>query len=152
MKMTNKKNIKQEYIFKAKVVRVIDGDTIDVDIPVGFGITKTKQRCRSNGIDTPESRINTTKKGKKGYKKIINGKTLPERIREKELGLESKARMKALCGKEVYIESLDGGKLDKYGRLLINLYTLDGINISATLIKEGLAIKYSGGRKKHVWV
>ena len=37
MKMTNKKNIKQEYIFKAKVVRVIDGDTIDVDIPVGFG-------------------------------------------------------------------------------------------------------------------
>ena len=129
MKMTNKKNIKQEYIFKAKVVRVIDGDTIDVDIPVGFGITKTKQRCRSNGIDTPESRINT--------------KRQPERIREKELGFESKARMKVLCGKEVYIESLGGGKLDKYGRLLINLYTLDGINISATLINEGLAIKYT---------
>ena len=138
MKLTNKKNIKQEYIFKAKVVRVIDGDTIDIDIPMGFGITKTKQRCRSHGIDTPESRINT--------------KRQPERIREKEMGLEGKARMKALCGKEVYIESLDGGKLDKYGRLLINLYTLDGINISATLINEGLAIKYDGGRKKHVWV
>ena len=68
------------------------------------------------------------------------------------MGLQGKARMKELCGKQVYIESLDGGKLDKYGRLLINLYTLDGINISATLIKEGLAIKYSGGRKKHVWV
>ena len=40
--MRNKKNIKQEYIFKAKVVRVIDGDTIDIDIPMGFGITKTK--------------------------------------------------------------------------------------------------------------
>jgi micrococcal nuclease len=138
MKLTNKKNIKQEYIFKAKVVRVIDGDTIDIDIPMGFGITKTKQRCRSHGIDTPESRINT--------------KRQPERIREKEMGLEGKARMKVLCGKEVYIESLDGGKLDKYGRLLINLYTLDGINISATLINEGLAIKYDGGRKKHVWV
>ena len=137
MKLTNKKNIKQEYIFKAKVVRVIDGDTIDIDIPMGFGITKTKQRCRSHGIDTPESRINT--------------KRQPERIREKEMGLEGKARMKVLCGKEVYIESLDGGKLDKYGRLLINLYTLDGINISATLINEGLAIKYDGGRKKHVW-
>jgi len=137
MKLTNKKNIKQEYIFKAKVVRVIDGDTIDIDIPMGFGITKTKQRCRSHGIDTPESRINTRRQ--------------PERIREKEMGLEGKARMKVLCGKEVYIESLDGGKLDKYGRLLINLYTLDGINISATLINEGLAIKYSGGRKKHVW-
>jgi|TARA_R110000851_G_scaffold130307_2_gene263848 micrococcal nuclease len=138
MKLTNKKNIKQEYIFKAKVVRVIDGDTIDIDIPMGFGITKTKQRCRSHGIDTPESRINTRRQ--------------PERIREKEMGLEGKARMKVLCGKEVYIESLDGGKLDKYGRLLINLYTLDGINISATLINEGLAIKYDGGRKKHVWV
>jgi micrococcal nuclease len=137
MKLTNKKNIKQEYIFKAKVVRVIDGDTIDIDIPMGFGITKTKQRCRSHGIDTPESRINTRRQ--------------PERIREKEMGLEGKARMKVLCGKEVYIESLDGGKLDKYGRLLINLYTLDGINISATLINEGLAIKYDGGRKKHVW-
>jgi len=137
MKLTNKKNIKQEYIFKAKVVRVIDGDTIDIDIPMGFGITKTKQRCRSHGIDTPESRINTRRQ--------------PERIREKEMGLEGKARMKVLCGKEVYIESLDGGKLDKYGRLLINLDTLDGINISATLINEGLAIKYDGGRKKHVW-
>ena len=152
MKLTNKKNIKQEYIYKCKVVRIVDGDTIDVDIPMGFGITKTKQRCRSHGVDTPESRINTTKKGKKGYKKIINGKTLPERIREKELGLESKARMKELCGKLVYVESLDGGKLDKYGRLLANLYTLDGINISATLINEGLAIKYDGGRKKYVWV
>jgi len=138
MKLTNKKNIKQDYIYKAKVVRVIDGDTIDIDIPMGFGITKTKQRCRSHGIDTPESRINT--------------KRQPERIREKQMGLESKARMKVLCGKEVYIESLDGGKLDKYGRLLINLYTLDGINISATLINEGLAIKYDGGRKKYVWV
>ena len=138
MKLTNKKNIKQQYIYKAKVVRVIDGDTIDIDIPMGFGITKTKQRCRSHGIDTPESRINT--------------KRQPERIREKQMGLESKARMKVLCGKEVYIESLDGGKLDKYGRLLINLYTLDGINISATLINEGLAIKYDGGRKKYVWV
>jgi len=138
MKLTNKKNIKQDYIYKAKVVRVIDGDTIDIDIPMGFGITKTKQRCRSHGIDTPESRINT--------------KRQPERIREKAMGLESKARMKVLCGKEVYIESLDGGKLDKYGRLLINLYTLDGINISATLINEGLAIKYDGGRKKYVWV
>ena len=138
MKLTNKKNIKQQYIYKAKVVRVIDGDTIDIDIPMGFGITKTKQRCRSHGIDTPESRINT--------------KRQPERIREKELGFERKARMKGLCGKEGYIESLDGGKLDKYGRLLINLYTLDGINISATLINEGLAIKYDGGRKKYVWV
>ena len=131
MKLTNKKNIKQEYIYKSKVVRVIDGDTIDVDIPMGFGIIKAKQRCRVNGIDTPESR--TRNKA------------------EKKLGLAAKVRMQELCAKECYIESLDGGKLDKYGRLLTNLYTLDGTNICATLINEGHAVKYTGGKKKHVW-
>ena len=137
MKLTNKKNIKQEYIYKAKVTRVVDGDTIDVDIPVGFGIIKAKQRCRASGIDTPESRINV--------------KRYPARKREKEMGLAAKVRMKELCAKECYIESLDGGKLDKYGRLLTNLYTLDGTNICATLINEGHAVKYTGGKKKHVW-
>ena len=131
MKLTNKKNIKQEYIYKCKVTRVVDGDTIDVDIPVGFGIIKAKQRCRASGIDTPESR--TRNKA------------------EKKLGLAAKVRMKELCAKECYIESLDGGKLDKYGRLLTNLYTLDGTNICATLINEGHAVKYKGGKKKHVW-
>ena len=77
MKMTNKRNIRQEYIYKAKVTRVVDGDTIDVDIPVGFGIIKAKQRCRVNGIDTPERR--TRNKA------------------EKKLGLAAKVRMKELC-------------------------------------------------------
>lgn len=129
--MRNKKHIKHEYIFKCKVVRIVDGDTIDVDIPLGFGITKMKQRCRTYNIDTPESR--TRNKA------------------EKKLGLASKARMKELCGKEVYVESLDGGKLDKYGRLLANLFTLEGINIAKLLIDEGHAVKYNGGKKKHVW-
>tara|TARA_R100000329_G_scaffold146252_1_gene132606 strand:- start:85 stop:477 length:393 start_codon:yes stop_codon:yes gene_type:complete len=129
--MRNKKNIKQEYIYKCKVVHIVDGDTIDVDIPLGFGINKMKQRCRTYNIDTPESR--TRNKA------------------EKKLGLASKARMKELCGKEVYVESLDGGKLDKYGRLLANLFTLEGINIAKLLIDEGHAVKYDGGKKKHVW-
>ena len=143
--MRNKKNIKQEYIYKCKVVRIVDGDTIDVDIKLGFRMRIEKQRCRLYNIDTPESRINTKDEG------LIGGKTLSQRRKEKKLGLASKARMKKLCGKEVYIESLDGGKPEKYGRLLVNLFTLEGINIGKLLIDEGHAVKYSGGKKKHVW-
>tara|TARA_B000000532_G_C18838795_1_gene393948 strand:- start:294 stop:728 length:435 start_codon:yes stop_codon:yes gene_type:complete len=143
--MRNKKNIKQEHIYKCKVVRIVDGDTIDVDIKLGFRMRIEKQRCRLYNIDTPESRINTKDEG------LIGGKTLSQRRKEKKLGLASKARMKKLCGKEVYIESLDGGKPEKYGRLLVNLFTLEGINIGKLLIDEGHAVKYSGGKKKHVW-
>ena len=143
--MRNKKNIKQEHIYKCKVVRIVDGDTIDVDIKLGFRMRIEKQRCRFYNIDTPESRINTKDEG------LIGGKTLSQRRKEKKLGLASKARMKKLCGKEVYIESLDGGKPEKYGRLLVNLFTLEGINIGKLLIDEGHAVKYSGGKKKHVW-
>jgi len=143
--MRNKKNIKQEHIYKCKVVRIVDGDTIDVDIKLGFRMRIEKQRCRFYNIDTPESRINTKDEG------LIGGKTLSQRRKEKKLGLASKARMKKLCCKEVYIESLDGGKPEKYGRLLVNLFTLEGINIGKLLIDEGHAVKYSGGKKKHVW-
>tara|TARA_Y100000996_G_scaffold404861_1_gene379396 strand:- start:1693 stop:2127 length:435 start_codon:yes stop_codon:yes gene_type:complete len=143
--MRNKKNIKQEFIYKCKVVRIVDGDTIDVDIDMGFGIKKIKQRCRTYNIDTPESRINTKDD------ELIGGKTLSQRRKEKKLGLASKARMKKLCGKQVYVESLGDGKPDKYGRLLANLFTLEGINIGKLLIDEGHAVKYDGGKKKHVW-
>ncbi len=145
MRMADKKNIKQEHIYKCKVVHIVDGDTIDVDIDMGFGIKKIKQRCRTYNIDTPESRINTKTKG------LIGGKTLSQRRKEKKLGLASKARMKKLCGKQVYVESLGDGKPDKYGRLLANLFTLEGINIGKLLIDEGHAVKYDGGKKKHVW-
>ena len=143
--MRNKKNIKQEHIYKCKVVHIVDGDTIDVDIKLGFRMRIEKQRCRLYNIDTPESRINTKTKG------LIGGKTLSQRRKEKKLGLASKARMKKLCGKQVYVESLGDGKPDKYGRLLANLFTLEGINIGKLLIDEGHAVKYSGGKKKHVW-
>ena len=44
------------YRYKVSVVKVVDGDTIDVDIDLGFGMTYKKQRVRMLGIDTPESR------------------------------------------------------------------------------------------------
>jgi len=126
-----KKKIEQQYIYKAEVDRVVDGDTVDVLLDLSFGVYR-KVRLRANGIDTPESR--TRNKA------------------EKVLGLAAKNRMKVLCGKAIYIESLNGGKLDKYGRLLADMFTHDSKrNICKILIEEGHAIKYDGRKKTHVW-
>ena len=55
------------YEYKCKMVRVVDGDTVDVDIDLGFGVWLRKQRIRMYGIDTPESR--TSDKVEKVYGK-----------------------------------------------------------------------------------
>jgi micrococcal nuclease len=116
------------YTYKCKVIRVVDGDTIDVDIDLGFSVVLKKQRIRLAGIDTPESRTRN--------------------LAEKELGLKAKERLKALCGSEVFIQSLGAGK---YGRILAIPLTREGTNICATLINEGHAVEYWGGKKTHVW-
>lgn len=127
----SKKKIEQQYIYKAEVDRVVDGDTVDVLLDLSFGVYR-KVRIRANGIDTPESR--TRNKA------------------EKLLGLAAKNRMKILCGKTIYVESLNGGKLDKYGRLLADMFTHESKrNICKLLIEEGHAIKYNGSKKTHVW-
>ena len=127
----SKKKIEQQYIYKAEVDRVVDGDTVDVFLDLSFGVYR-KVRLRANGIDTPESRT----------------RNKPEKV----LGLAAKKRMKELCSKDIYIESLNGGKLDKYGRLLANMFTSDSrLDICKTLIEEGHAIKYNGSKKTHVW-
>ena len=51
----SKKKIEQQYIYKAEVDRVVDGDTVDVLLDLSFGVYR-KVRLRANGIDTPESR------------------------------------------------------------------------------------------------
>ena len=121
--------------YRVKIKRVVDGDTVDVDIDLGFGVWMCNERVRLYGIDTPESRINIKK--------------YPERKREKELGLKAKQRLKVLCGKKVLIEVVDKGK---YGRPLINIFTGETErDICKILIEEKLAIKYQGEKKTHIW-
>jgi endonuclease YncB( thermonuclease family) len=68
------------------------------------------------------------------------------------MGYQAKDRMVELCGSQVWLESIDGGKEDKYGRVLANLYTVDGgVDIAQTLINEGLGVEYQGKKKIHVW-
>ena len=67
------------YEYRATIVKVIDGDTVDVDIDLGFGIVLSDERVRIMGIDTPESRTR-------------------DKV-EKKFGLAAKARLKQLLGK-----------------------------------------------------
>ena len=63
------------YEYNSKILRVVDGDTIDVDIDLGFGITMVNQRIRLQGVDTPESRTRDLEEKKFGLlaKKIVQG-------------------------------------------------------------------------------
>ena len=80
------------YYYNCTLVRVIDGDTIDVDIDLGFNIILAKRRIRLMGIDTPESRTRN--------------------LEEKTLGLKAKDRLKELCGEKLQLLSQG---TDKYG-------------------------------------
>jgi micrococcal nuclease len=117
-----------EYYVK-KVTKVVDGDTIDVDIDLGFDISFSS-RVRLAGIDTPESR--TTDK------------------MEKALGLEVKAYLKnAIDGaKTVVIKTEKMDSSEKYGRILGWVF-LDGseVSINQKMIDEGYAWGYMGDTK-----
>ena len=119
---------KVPFVYNAILERVVDGDTIDVTLDLGFNVKLHKQRCRLAGIDTPESRTRD--------------------LAEKKLGKAATARLKEIIGEKLLIESHGKGK---YGRILATPYTEDGKNICEMLIKEGHAVEYWGGTKTKVW-
>ncbi len=117
-----------EYRVK-KVTGIVDGDTIDVDIDLGFNISYS-QRVRLAGIDTPESR--TTDK------------------KEKVLGLEVKQRLKDILATAsvVVIRTQKPDSTEKYGRVLGWLF-VDGAekSVNEALIADGYAWGYMGDTK-----
>ena len=116
--------------YKAKVIKVVDGDTIDVDIDLGFSVILAKQRIRLYGIDTPESRTRD--------------------LEEKFYGKLSAQFLKDRCKKGSYITlrtHLD--KKGKFGRILGELI-VDGKNLNTQMIKEHLAVKYFGQSKDDI--
>ena len=118
----------EPFVYNCTLDRVIDGDTIDVNIDLGFNVWLNKQRVRLSGIDTPESRTRD--------------------LAEKKLGLAAKDRLKELCGSTLKVKSFGKGK---YGRILGIPYTQDGKDICKLLIDEGHAVEYHGGKKVKVW-
>lgn len=121
---------KDPYIYRIKsVLKVVDGDTIDADIDLGFDISLTK-RIRLAGVDTPESRTTDTK--------------------EKALGLEVKEWLKERLkfAKDIIIKTELPDSTEKYGRIIGHLY-INGeeTSINNQMINEGYAWEYSGGAK-----
>ena len=117
------------YEYNAKIVRVVDGDTVDVDIDLGFGVWLKKQRIRLFEIDTPEKRTRN---------KL-----------EKQAGILATEFVESLCpvGSYVILKShID--KRGKYGRLLGEIYTKDGTDIISQLILNKLGVAYTGQSKE----
>jgi len=121
---------KDPYIYRIKqILKVVDGDTIDASIDLGFDISLEK-RIRFAGIDTPESRTTN--------------------LKEKALGLESKEWLKkALEGaKDILIKTELPDSTEKYGRIIGHLF-INGqeTSLNNQMIAEGYALAYDGGTK-----
>jgi len=122
------------YEYKCTVNKIIDGDTVDVDIDLGFGVVLTDERVRIMGIDTPESRTRN---------KI-----------EKLFGLAAKKRLKELLSKHCVLKTeinKDGEDMKgKFGRVLGDFVSPDGRMITDIMIEEGHAVAYHGQSKDDV--
>ena len=121
---------KDPYIYRIRTIsKVVDGDTIDADIDLGFDISLGK-RIRLAGIDTPESRTTNAK--------------------EKAMGLESKEWLKkALEGaKDILIKTELPDSTEKYGRIIGHLF-INGqeTSLNSQMITSGYALAYDGGTK-----
>ena len=118
------------YEYKCILRRIIDGDSIVLDIDLGFKVFLLKQVVRLYGIDTPESRTRN--------------------LEEKKLGLKSKDRLKELLTKKFIIKTTLDTK-GKFGRILAIPYVqhpkLGYINVCTQLISENHARAYFGGKK-----
>ena len=124
------------YEYRAKVNKVVDGDTVDVDIDLGFGVWLANERVRIMGIDTPESRTSDPV--------------------EKLFGTASKNRLKEILGEETILKTFaakDGEDMKgKFGRILGDFISEDGRLVTEILAEEGHCVPYHGENKADVEV
>ena len=122
---------KDPYIYRIKqITKVVDGDTIDADIDLGFDISLTK-RIRLAGVDTPESRTADAN--------------------EKKYGLQSKEwlKYKVENAKDILIKTELPDSTEKYGRIIGHLFINDQeTSLNDQMVVEGYAWTYDGGTKK----
>lgn len=117
------------YQYKISVVKVVDGDTLDVDIDLGFGMSYKKQRVRMMGIDTPESRTR-------------------DKV-EKLFGKASKKHLKKLLESAESISLISHDK-GKFGRILGEIYIHNDdaeVNVNQKMIDDCHAVPYTGENK-----
>ena len=114
------------------VIKIVDGDTVDVDIDLGFGICLKDERVRIMGIDTPESR--TSDRVEKLFGKAAS----------KRLGELLKEGAKLLTTEDKSGEDMKG----KFGRVLGDFRAADGRLVTEIMIAEGHCVPYFGGSKE----
>lgn len=116
------------YTYKAELIKVVDGDTIDVLVDLGFDTWK-KVRVRFLGINTPESRTKD--------------------LEEKKKGLAAKARVKEILKENKNKFTLKSHGVGKYGRCLGEIFveSLGETSLQKTLINEGHGVEYDGGKR-----
>jgi micrococcal nuclease len=119
------------YEYKARVNRVVDGDTVILDIDLGFETWINNQSVRIYGVDTPESRT----------------KDLDEKAR----GILAKEWVIKLLpvGDVVFIKTIKD-KSEKFGRILGDIINTDDISVSASLLENHLAAPYFGQSKEDI--
>ena len=120
------------YEYRVEIVRVVDGDTVDVDIDLGFGVCLKKQRVRLYGIDTPESRTRD--------------------LNEKKYGLMAKEYLKERISNGAILKTRLDGK-GKYGRILGEFIVLDNevrVNVNQEMIDKHYGVAYYGQSKKEI--
>ena len=117
--------------YKCKIVKVVDGDTTDVDIDLGFGVWLKKQRIRFFGIDTPESRTRD--------------------LEEKKYGLAAKEYVLDAMpvGSTQTLVTVKDGK-GKYGRILGQFKMEDCSILNDNMIAEHHAVAYFGQSKDDI--
>lgn len=124
----------QQNEYDVKLLKVVDGDTVDVDINLGFGIVLSDERVRIMGIDTPESRTSDR------VEKLF-GKAAKNRLKEL---LEEGAKL--ITTEDKHGEDMKG----KFGRVLGDFRTKDGELVTQVMINEGHCVPYFGGSKEEV--
>jgi micrococcal nuclease len=122
------------YEYPVKIVKVIDGDTVDVDIDLGFGIWLRGERVRLYGIDTPESRTRDQA--------------------EKRYGLYAKNYLKSYLGKTSTLRTKKDGK-GKFGRILGEFIVYDAAkdayrSVNQMMIENHIAVEYHGQSKDDI--
>jgi micrococcal nuclease len=123
------------YEYRCKILKIVDGDTVDVDIDLGFGVWLKKERVRMMGIDTPESRTR-------------------DKV-EKLFGLTAKQYVKdnmptnSMQVLKTEIDRSGEDKKGKFGRILGD-FIIDNKKLTDMMIEDGHAVAYFGGSKEEI--
>ena len=118
------------YQYKCKIIKVLDGDTVDIDLDLGFKIILANQRVRLAGVDTPESRTTVTEEKIRG---VLSKKKLAEKL--------------PVGSWQIIETQKPDSNDDKFGRILGVIILEDGTRVNDWLIENNYAVPYKGENK-----